>query len=296
MGLFHKRKSGLADRAGEPPKETEMSFVHVPEGPFLMGSTHDEIESLILAEPSERGRLRIMLEREEPQHTVSLPEFWIGKTPVTNDQFERFVTATGHQTTAEREQQKFTWRHTWGEPEPAWNDFISLDGSNGRPVVCVSLDDAMAFCSWMSEVAGARLSLPTEAQWEKAARGTDGWRYPWGNDWNSANACTREQAHQDPALSFVGEYPYGASPYGALDMAGTVLEMTLSRLNDYPYDPTDGREAMPSDDDALLMLVSRGGSPRVSRKDARCAYRFNLYNPTTTDNELGFRCVQLKEP
>ena len=53
---------------------------------------------------------------------------------------------------------------------------------------------------------------------------------------------------------------------------------------------------MPSDDDALLMLVSRGGSPRVSRKDARCAYRFNLYNPTTTDNELGFRCVQLKEP
>ena len=85
MGLFHKRKSGLADRAGEPPKETEMSFVHVHEGPFLMGSTHDEIESLILAEPSERGRLRIMLEREEPvasgircKSTGVVPASWSG--------------------------------------------------------------------------------------------------------------------------------------------------------------------------------------------------------------------------
>ena len=289
MGLFHKRKRGVDDRAGQPPTVTPMSFVHVPEGPFLMGSTHDEIESLVMAEPSEesRDRLRARLEGEEPQHTVSLPEFWIGKTPVTTDQFKRFVKETGHETTAERQQEEFTWRYTWGKPPPDWNIVIDFSGDDRdrRPVVCVNLHDAMAFCSWMSAFAAGRVSLPTEAQWEKAARGTDGRRYPWGNDWNSANACARERA-TTPALSFVGEYPSGASPYGALDMAGTVLEMTLSRLEDYPYDPADGREVMPSDD-ARYTLVRRGGSRASAERmrGARTASAGTAPPPPTTSSD-----------
>jgi len=143
-----------------------MMMVYVPAGEFLMGS------------PISEG-----IANEWPQHTVYLDAFWIDQTEVTNRQFEKFVQATGYRTDAEKEGTggKFVgsydsparvdgadWRHPDGPDS-------SLGGRAEYPVVQVSWNDAQAYCKW----AGAR--LPTEAQWEKAARGTDERRYPWGN-------------------------------------------------------------------------------------------------------------------
>jgi formylglycine-generating enzyme required for sulfatase activity len=198
-------------------------WVHVPAGEFLMGSTESDADAY---------------EDERPQHTVYLGAFQIMQTEVTNAMFERFVNATGHRTMAEaagkswvfdvnkkkwKEIAGANWRHPRG---PGSN----LGGLGSHPVVHVSWDDAVAYCAW----AGGR--LPTEAEWEKAARGTDGRKYPWGNqppagdllnfadrnldvEWADKNT---EDGYQFTAP--VGSYPKGASPYGALDMAGNVWE------------------------------------------------------------------------
>ena len=159
----------------------------------------------------------------------------------------------------------------------------------------------MAFCQWASnDDAERRVSLPSEAEWEKAARGTDGRVFPWGNDWDNEKACTLER-HGRATLPFetsgpgpteVGRYLSGASPYGALDMAGNVREMTRSLPLSYPYDPTDGRESMASGEPEVR--VSRGGSWWEHWVSARCTDR-GRYLPDEASNELGFRCV-LGEP
>jgi formylglycine-generating enzyme required for sulfatase activity len=174
-----------------------MVMVYVPAGEFAMGS------------PSGQGD-----DDEHPQHTVTLDAFWIDRTEVTNEQFRAFVNAAGHPapTTC-----------TWGDP--TFDDPAKAK----HPVVCVGWDDAVAYCRWV----GAR--LPTEAEWEKAARGTDGRVYPWGDslDGSKVNFCDRncQYLHKDADANDgyaqtapVGSYRDGASPYGVLDMAGSVWE------------------------------------------------------------------------
>jgi formylglycine-generating enzyme required for sulfatase activity len=194
-------------------------MVWVPAGEFLMGSTDEEIAQLLKENP---GWKADWFAREKPQRKVNLDGYWIYKNPVTVAQYRKFCEATGR---------KMRDAPTWG-----WKD--------DHPIVNVTWHDATAYAKW----AGGR--LPTEAQWEKAARGTDGRRYPWGNDWpppkgagNFADkALTREAPELAKALSEagfpplsdyddgyaytspVGSFPAGASPYGALDMAGNVWE------------------------------------------------------------------------
>ncbi len=173
---------------------------------------------------------------EQPQHRLTLPEFYIGKYPVTNEQYAAFVKATGQAAP----------RH--------WKNGQIPAGKENHPVVNVSWRDAVAFCRWLSQASGKSLRLPTEAEWEKAARGRDGRIYPWGNQPPTKELCNFGGNVGDTTP--VGQYPAGASPCGALDMAGNVWEWTGSLYRPYPYQPEDGRNSP----DGEGPRVVRGGS------------------------------------
>jgi formylglycine-generating enzyme required for sulfatase activity len=211
-------------------------LVRVPAGEFLMGSVV--------------ARDRDAKDRELPPHTVHVPDFYIGKYPVTNLQYEAFVQATGHRAPD-------YWRGTI----PA--------GKENHPVVYVTWHDALAFCVWLGREAGQPFRLPTEAEWEKAARGTDGRIYPWGDEPPDKGRCNFGETVGDTTA--IGRYsPQGDSPYGCADMAGNVWEWCQSLRGPYPYQADDGREDLEADSRRVL----RGGSWRSSAPYVRCAYRY----------------------
>jgi formylglycine-generating enzyme required for sulfatase activity len=183
----------------------------------------------------------------EEKKEFLLPAFWIDRTPVTNAEYERFVIATGHKPPG----------HWKGRPPP--------EDAADHPVVRVTWHDAVAYAEW----AGKR--LPTEKQWEKAARGTDGRAYPW-SDWAEGRCNTKEAGIE--RTTPVGQYsPGGDSPYGGVDMAGNVFEWTKSE-----HENRRGSR------------VVRGGSWHYDRDFARCAARFK-YLPGYSNDHVGFRCV-----
>jgi formylglycine-generating enzyme required for sulfatase activity/energy-coupling factor transporter ATP-binding protein EcfA2 len=212
----------------------EPVWVEVPAGEFWMGS--------------EKGS-----EGERPVHRVSLERFQIARVPVTNAQYYLFVEATRH------------------KPPSHWEDGKVPRGLESHPVVNVSWHDAMAYCRWLSEVTGKPITLPSEAQWEKAARGDrDRREYPWGDEWD-ATRCNTEELGLGGTTP-VGIFPEGASPCGCLDMVGNVWEWTVSLFKGYPYNAEDGREDLETDG----FRVSRGGSFASGRGPARCAYRYGF--------------------
>jgi formylglycine-generating enzyme required for sulfatase activity len=153
-------------------------------------------------------------------------------------------------------------------------------------VVAVSWEDARRYCAWRTETSGRAHRLPTEAEWEKAARGPDGLLYPWGDKWDPTYCNTAEGGLEEMAP--VGSYPQGASPYGVLGMAGNVWEWTSSARADYPYDPADGREAVKEGD--CSRRIVRGGSFLLDRRYARCAVRYGA-DPLRRTWVYGFRVV-----
>jgi formylglycine-generating enzyme required for sulfatase activity len=215
-------------------------LVEVPAGPFLMGSS----------DADSAGN-----DDETPQHELTLPTYWIGKTEVTNAQFRPFVEGDGYTNAAYWTEEGWQWREENARTQPAYWDDAKWN-SDQQPVVGVSWYEAMAYCRWLSAQTGQNFVLPSEAEWEKAARGTDGRVYPWGNDWDTARANSNEAS--DDATTPVGQYPDGASPYGTLDMAGNVWEWTRSEYKPYPYNPDDGRES--GRDPAQKLFTIRGGS------------------------------------
>ncbi len=249
-----------------PPKPARQPFepelIHIPAGEFLMGS-----------DPSKDKLAR---DKEQSQHTVHLPDYYIARTPVTNAQYLTFVQATGHSTPAH-------WQR--GKPPKRKED---------HPVVHVSWHDAMAYCNWLTDATGKAYHLPSEAEWEKAARGTDGRIYPWGDEPPDEGRCNFGESMPkivgsifSSNTSRVGLYsPQGDSPYGCVDMAGNVREWTSSVYNSYPYDPKDGRE----DPKALGERVSRGGAFNGYVRNVRCAYRYEDY-PSYRSYSIGFRLV-----
>jgi formylglycine-generating enzyme required for sulfatase activity len=204
---------------------------------------------------------------EQPQHTLYLPDYYLARTLVTNAQYAAFVQAT------------------FRKPPDYWEGGKPPEGREDHPVVSVSWHDAVTFCNWLSEATGKSYCLPSETEWEKGARGSDGRIYPWGNRWDAERCNSSEGGKR--ATTPVGAYPRGASPYGLLDMAGNVWEWTRSVHGYYPYDPNDGRENLQPDHSRVL----RGGSFRYGREGARCAFRGWL-DPDIMWDRYGFRvCV-----
>jgi formylglycine-generating enzyme required for sulfatase activity len=244
-------------------------MVYVPAGPFRMGTSAEQESSLVVKFSIQPG----VLQSEIPQQTLSLPGFYIDQTPVTNAEYKKFIESQPEQAVPFLDNAlaaSFNW------------DKVTRTYPAGRdqyPVTLVTWHDAVAYCKW----AGQR--LPTEAEWEKSARGGDGRIWPWGNDWDSEKANTAEQRRGDATP--VGQFPSGASVYGALDMVGNVWQWTSSLDKPYPYHPGDGRE----DASAQGTRITRGGAWLFGAAFTRTATR-SRFDPSGMSLSIGFRCAR----
>jgi len=191
---------------------------------------------------------------EIPQHLVYLEDYWIGQTPVTNSQFACFNN----------------------------NQKISIAFSED-PVTHVNWYEALEFCDWMAKKTGYPIHLPSEAEWEKAARGTDGQIFPWGDEFPTAELTSNIiNGHQ------VGCFPKGASPYGVLDMAGNVFEWVSDWYDDQYYHQSPYRNPQGPLDGTLK--VCRGGDWWDDIWYLRAASRYDE-EPNKSNYRTGFRCV-----
>jgi len=174
--------------------------------------------------------------------------------------------------------------------------FRRVAASFNQPVEGVSWYEALAYCRWRGAQEDLSCRLPTEAEWEKAARGTDGRQYPWRGAFDPSRLNSREGDQTVESTTPVGIYPTGVSPNDCWDMAGNVWEWTGSLWGKdlmepeylYPYDPADGRENLDAGDDMLRVL--RGGSWVDNRDFARCTYRDRFF-PNFVNVYVGFRVV-----
>jgi formylglycine-generating enzyme required for sulfatase activity len=257
-----------------------MVMVYVPEGSFLMGSNAEELDYAIdiCKEYSGYG-WRTWFSQEIPQHEVYLDAFWIDKTEVTNAMYAVFLNEMGNQSEG-----GVTWLHMDDNDVRIGKDNGNCQPHSGyadHPVVEVRWSGAAAYCEW----AGRR--LPTEAEWEKAARGDDGRIYPWGN---TDPTCSLAQYSECGGRTVpAGSYPAGASPYGALDMAGNVWEWVADWWNFYYYDTSPGSN--PIGPETGIPRVMRGGSWYENPSYIRSAYRTRL-QPVISQEYLGFRCAR----
>jgi formylglycine-generating enzyme required for sulfatase activity len=239
----------------QPAKNLELEMVLIPAGEFLMGSVP--------------GLDQSARTNEYPQHFLYLPDYYIAKTPVTKAQYAAFVQATGYRQPT-----------YWGDRQPP-------PGKQDHPVVYVSWDDAVAYCQWLSKNTGQLYRLPTEAEWEKAARGTDSRIYPWGNQWSDGRCNTPESGLNDTTP--VETYPDGASPYGLLDMVGNVWEWCSTKWNrPYPYVAEDEWRKEYLQEDVRRAL--RSGSFYDYKSFARCASRWFDFH-WSRSKEIGFRVM-----
>ncbi len=266
-----------------------MAMVYIPAGEFLMGSTLADIQQMKEICPKCPDNY---FSDQLPQHKVYLDAYWIDLTEVTNDQFADFLSHTGYRTTAEQKGSSYVMARGFSDFQYIQGaDWISPAGpgsniiGNGKAAVTqVSWDDAAAYCQW------AERRLPTEAEWEKAARGTDGRFFPWGN-----------QVPDDQLLSFnynalgpvvVGNYSAGASPYGLLDMAGNVWEWVSDFYSETYYQVSpDHNPQGPNRGDGHTF---RGGSwaSELNTGMVFVTTTFRLWNkPFIRSNVLGIRCA-----
>lgn len=225
------------------------TLVFIPAGEFAMGSDESDLD----ADPDER-----------PQHTVYLDDFWIDRTEVTNDMYRKCVQI-----------EKCS--------EPAHSPHYDLAEYGAHPALGISWDQAVEYCTWT----GRR--LPTEAEWEKAARGTDGRLYPWGNE-EPDPALLNFNHFADDTVE-VGSYPAGASPYGVLDMAGNVWEWVADGYDEDYY--TKSPRENPQGGASVNQRGLRGGSWNTEAHNVRAANRFWGF-PGRNDTD-GFRCALSKQ-
>jgi len=245
-------------------------LVYIPGGNFIMGT--------------DRG-----LQIEQPAHTVYLDGYWIGKYPVTVGQFREFIESTGYVTDAEKGMGSWQWTgeipgkddrmDPWRPmPDGAWNNIYFEQGED-HPVGSVSWNDATEYCKWLAEKTGLPFVLPSEAQWEKAARGTDGRSFPWGNelpDGSYTNIADKSFVSKygpytrkpDTLIddgyietSPVTAFPKGQSPYGVYDMAGNLGHWVYDVFDPEYYQNSPPRNPLgPESDRPDGDRVNRGGA------------------------------------
>lgn len=277
-------EKAMETESAQLPFEPQM--VTVPAGAFLMGTPENEVDELFhLMQQEYDGTERTWVEREVPQHEVILPAYAISRYPVTNAEFTRFIEDDGYTTHDYWTESGWKQKEIEGWIQPHyWEDGRRNDPS--QPVVGVSWYEAVAYCRWLSTKSEHPYRLPSEAEWEKAARGTDGRRYPWGNEWDP-DRCNHNESGFDRTTP-VGQYFEGDSPYGASEMAGQVWEWCSTKWGyGYPYS-NDEREDFEGDENRAI----RGGSWYDGAGWCRCGYR-DGDDPGDRGGNLGFRCIRL---
>jgi sulfatase modifying factor 1 len=279
---------GNAVSTARGPETLESNgWVSVPSGPFLMGRD----ATLPNGAPTSSA----------PAHVVHVEAFTIAIAPVSVREFERFITATGHVTTAERVGSSWTWQ---GDPtvrEPGQDDlWIDTPGASwshprgpgsdvnskaDHPVTHVSRADCLAYCEW----AGCR--LPTEAEWEKAARGEDGRTYTWGETPPDPSMCNYSMHVGDTTP--IGSYPKSVGPYGLQDAAGNVWEWASNSWHRYPYGQNEPR-VITTRRGRFELGVFRGGSFFNDFTDSGLWAYGRVYGlPEYTAYDIGFRVCQV---
>ncbi len=277
----------VLSRGVQESKKEEM--VLVPAGEFWMGSTKEEVKRIV-EKCKESGITEEVcnnwFQAETPRHRVTMSGFYLDRFEVTNALFGRFVEAQAYRTLAEREGWGLVSQQKGGSPQEdkvrgaSWR-MPTGSGSaaeSTHPVVQVTWWDAQAYCEWIGK------RLPTEAEWEKAARGPDGRKYPWGETWDPGKANGAQIVN---TTTPVGDYRGGISPYGVHDLAGNVWEWVSSFYRPYPYLATDGREELNN----LAKRVFRGGSWGSHPEFLRSATRMQQ-DPRLRDSTVGFRCAR----
>jgi formylglycine-generating enzyme required for sulfatase activity len=277
-----------------------MTMVHIPAGEYTLGSSQADVDWAMEACLEFFNECdSVKFEDEMPQHTVWLDPYWIDQTEITYSMFAQFVAETGYITDAERFQYSYVYDRgeweQWRGVDWADTDVYHFESIEDNPVVNVSWYDALAYCQW----AGRR--LPTEAEWEAAARGTDLRIFPWGDEKpgdNHANLADhsisgtswRNNEVDDGSywIAPVWRYPLGASPFGVLGMAGNVKEWVYDG-----YAP--GYNLSPSEENPVNTIdtekrVCRGGSYASALIDARVANRRGI-DPVEGISDYGFRCA-----
>lgn len=252
------------------PDDELLGFVEIPGGPFLMGSD-PAIDAQAFDNEWWPGA--------NPRAILNIPTFYMGRFEVTVAQFAAFVQQTEYRAQDE----------AFGSPPD-------------HPVATVSWTDALAYARWLDSTLrassetpaeltqrlrdGWRISLPSEAEWEKAARGADGRVYPWGNGprRDRANFAGRSTAP-------VGTFECPECPFGLFDMSGNVWEWTRSPYQAYPYDESDDREGLDSD----ALWVMRGGAFNDTERNVRTAIRGGA-DPGVRRPFIGFRLVMISPP
>jgi formylglycine-generating enzyme required for sulfatase activity len=275
--LTRRAEDKLAVLSDASRLASEPQMTLIPRGFFMMGSTPEQVEKAIL-----EGADKDWLKREQPAHLVELSDYFIGKYPITNHEYRAYILASGH------------------KPPDGWDGNQYPSGKGDHPVVNVSWNDATAYCIWLSTKYNKPYRLPTESEWEKAARGAPsaseireekeyiGPIWPWGNEFDSKNANTSETKIGDTTV--VGQFsPRGDSSYGCADMIGNVWEWCADWFNEDEYQ-LDAISTVkdPKGPSQGTYHVIRGGSFDTYRKGARCANRDGDF-PNNAFRYCGFR-------
>jgi iron(II)-dependent oxidoreductase len=235
-------------------------MVTVPAGPFTMGSSEGPDD-------------------ERPAHELTLAAFSIDRFPVTNAQYAEFLNNPASARVAPR---PYDFDDSDARIHRRGSSFIADSGFENHPVVEVPWAGAVAYCVWRGK------RLPTEAEWEKAARGGDARRYPWGSELPNARRAQFEAAYN--ATAPVDAFPGGASPYGVREMAGNAWQWVSSAYRPYPYRADDGRE----DSKPGPVRATRGGGHDSPASEITTTQRGrNLSrNPASGHHNIGFRCAR----
>lgn len=257
-----------AENISVDPQEI-IGMAWIAPGFFMMGTNEVDLEN----EGVKLGFPQPWYEDEQPQHQVDLAGFYIDRYEVTQDQYLNFIRETGHR------------------PPSHWRNGVYKVGTGKSPVTFVDWYDADRYCRWLGK------TLPTEAEWEKAARGTDGRSYPWGDSFDVKRAHLSQTSDVIISVSPVGRYPAGASLYGVFDLVGNVWEWTDSWYLAYPGSslrkPAFGMKHRVVRGLSFHTLghYPEGAYARVLEVYARAGTR--AYDPPSEQLEdLGFRCVK----